>query len=107
MPHSYQVQYQGLSGSPSRPCAPTSNTPAPPTQDVAKVDVEQAAVGGEHEVVQVAVAHAQQPRHHAVPARKGGGAARRAWVDRATVRLLIETSPELFHGGREPLIQPC
>ena len=37
------------------------------THDVAKVDVEQAAVGREHEVVVVAVAHAQDVGHDAVP----------------------------------------
>jgi len=37
------------------------------THDEAKVDVEQAAVVGEHEVVQVAVPYAQDVGHHAVP----------------------------------------
>ena len=35
-------------------------------QDVAKVNVEEAAVVGEHEVVQVPVPHAQDVGHHAV-----------------------------------------
>ena len=37
------------------------------THDEAKVDVEEAAIGAQHEVVQVAVADAQDVRHHAVP----------------------------------------
>jgi hypothetical protein len=37
------------------------------TQDVPKVDMKQAAIAAEHEVVQVAVADAQDVRHHAVP----------------------------------------
>ena len=36
------------------------------THDEAKVDVEEAAVGREHEVVVVAVAHAQDVGHHTV-----------------------------------------
>ena len=36
------------------------------THDEAKVNVEQAAVGTEHEVVMVAVSNAQNVRHHAV-----------------------------------------
>ncbi len=38
-----------------------------PTQNEAEVDVEQAAVGAQHEVVQVTVAHPQDVRHHTVP----------------------------------------
>ena len=38
------------------------------TKDEPEVDVEEAAVGAQHQVVQVTIAHAQDVRHHAVPA---------------------------------------
>jgi hypothetical protein len=52
-----------------KPCAYRIAPPSqarPPTQDVAKVDVEEAAIWAQHEVVQVAVPHAQDVGHHAV-----------------------------------------
>lgn len=39
----------------------------PRTHDVAEVDVEEATIRAEHNVVLVSVPHAQYVRHHAVP----------------------------------------